>query len=93
MSKNYKPSLQIKPSEYELDVRVLAARALILKLIGDVVAVTACHHGQLRMHHCSFAGIQLPEGAVAVSHAIDKPGCSVAQLMDEGVPETICQGT
>lgn len=82
-----------KKPERERNLRVLAARALVSELICDVVTVTARHHGQLRMQHCGFAGVQLPEGAVPVSHAIDEPGCSVAQLVDEGVPETICHGT
>lgn len=72
------------------NARILAAGALILELVFDVVTVTAGHHRQLGMHQRSFPSVQLPEGPVAVPHAIDHPGGGVTHLMDECVPEAIC---
>lgn len=73
------------------NARILAAGALILELVFDVITVAAGHHRQLGMHHCSFSSVQLPEAPVAVSHAVYEPGRGVTHLMNECVPEAICR--
>lgn len=69
--------------------RILASSALILEFVLDVVAVAAGHHGELGMHQRSFTSVQLPEVPVAVPHAINQPGGSVAHLVNQRVPETV----
>lgn len=71
--------------------RILAASALILEFVLDVVAVAAGHHGELGMRQRSFTSVQLPEVPVAVPHAINQPGGSVAHLVNQRVPETVCK--
>lgn len=74
------------------DVRVLAAGALILEFIFDVITVATGHHWQLRMCHSSFSSIQFPEAPVAIPYTINQPGCSMTHFMNESVPEAICEG-
>lgn len=69
--------------------RILAASALILEFVLDVVAVAAGHHGKLGMRQRSFTSVQLPEVPVAVPHAVNQPGGGVAHLVNQRVPETI----
>lgn len=76
-------------SENRLHVRILAAGALVLELVLDVITVTASDHGQLRVGHCGLASIQLPEVSMPVPHTVNQPGCSVTHLMDQRVPEAI----
>lgn len=72
-----------------LNVRVLAAGALVLEFVLDFVGVTASDHGQLRMHHCGLASIQLPKRPVPVPDTINEPRSSMTHLMNQCVSETI----
>lgn len=72
-----------------LDLRVLAAGALVLELVVDLVAVAAGDHGQLGVGQRGLAGVQLPEAAVAFLHAVNQPGGGVTHLVNQRVPETI----
>lgn len=71
------------------DLRILAAGALILELVLDVITVAACHHRQLRMYEGGFASVQLPEVSVTVPHTVYQPCGSMTHFMDQRVPETI----
>lgn len=71
------------------NVRILAAGALVLEFVFDVVAVAAGDHGQLGMRQGGLASVQLPEVSVAVPDAVNQPGSSVAHLVNQGVPEAV----
>ena len=74
-----------------MHVRVLAALALVLELVGDGVGVAAGDHGQLGVCQRGLAGVDLPDAAVAVPDAVEHPDRSVAHLMDQRVPQPICR--
>lgn len=76
-------------SEAESDLRILAAGALVLEFVLDVVTVAAADHGELGMNHCGLESIKLPKIPVAISYTINEPGGGVTHLMDQCVPETI----
>lgn len=71
------------------DLRILAAVALVLVLVFDVVTVAAADHRQLWVCQHGFAGKHFPDGSMAVPHIVDKPGGSVTHLMDQGVSQTV----
>lgn len=71
------------------DILVLAAGALVLEFVLDVVAVAACDHRQLGMCQRCFASVELPEVPVAVPHTVNQPRCSVTHFMYQRVPQTI----
>lgn len=71
--------------------RVLAAVALVLVLVFDVVTVAAADHRQLLVCQHGFAGKHLPDGTVTITHVVDKPGGSMTHFMNQGVSQTVCK--